>query len=128
MDYARTTYVEFLYPGMLFSESSVKKVKNRDVSKLKVPRYSYGFIFFDILSVTVKAGGKKVELTSDRLRVSPMHYYDAKVYTLAEIKRTFPKERVLINNFEGGRKKKAVRCRTGNWQIFERTDVLVKAA
>jgi uncharacterized protein (UPF0128 family) len=128
MNYVRKTYVEFLYPGSFFSESSAKEVKTRDVSKLKVPKNAFGFKFFDILSVVVDADGKKVKLTSEQINVSPMHYYGGKIYTVAELKREFPNNDILISNIEGNGYKKAIRCRTGNWQPFEETDIFVEAA
>ena len=127
MDHVRKTYIEFFYPGSFFSESSTQKVKTRDVSRVKVPKNAFGFKFFDILSVVVDAAGKKVLLTSERINVSPMHYYGGKPYTVAELKREFPNERTLISNIENNGYWKAIRCRTGNWQPFKKTDIFVEA-
>lgn len=124
MNYVRKTYVEFLSPGSIFNEGSAKEVKTRDVSKLKVPKNAFGFKFFDILSVVVDADGKKVKLTSEQINESPTHYYGGKIYTIAELKREFPD---IVSNFEDNGYKKAIHCRTGNWQPFEKTDVYVKA-
>jgi hypothetical protein len=126
MNHVRKTYIEFLYLGSFFNESSTQEVKTRDVSKVKVPKNAFGFKFFDILSVVVDADGKKVQLTSERINVSPMHYYGGKLYTVAEIKREFPNEHTLIRNIEGNYPK-AIRCRTGNWQPFRKADVFVEA-
>ena len=128
MKYVRTTYVEFLYPGSFMSESSTREVKTRDTSKVKVPKNAFCFSFFDILSVVVEADGNKVKLTSERVNMSPKHYYGGRLYTVAELKRDFPGERILISNIEGNGYKKAIRCRTGNWQPFEETDVFIKEA
>lgn len=128
MNYVRKTYIEFLYPGAFFTESSTQEVKTRDVSRAKMPKNAYGFKFFDILSMAAKVDGKQVQLTSERINVSPMHYYGGKVYTVAELKREFPNKHVLIGNIEGNGYKKAILCRTGNWQVFDKTDVLIKAA
>ena len=127
MNYIRKTYIEFLYPGVMFSESLEKEVKARDVSKVKVPENAFGFRFFDIISVVVNANGKNVKLTSERINLSPMHYYGGKLYTVTEIKRYFPNKRILISNIEGNGYTRAIRCRTGNWQPFEKTDVFVEA-
>ena len=126
--YVRKTYVEFLYPGSFMSESWTTQVKTRDVSKLKVPKNSFAFKFFDIISVVVEADGKKIELTSEAINESSKHYYGGKLYTVAELKREFPMQRILISNVESNGYKKAIKCRTGNWQPFEKTDVFVKAA
>ena len=128
MNHVRKTYIEFLYPGSFFSESSTQEGTTRDVSKVKVPKNAFGFEFFDILSAVVDADGKKARITSKRINVSPMHYYGGKLYTVAELKRKFPNERILISNIEDNGHRKAIRCRTGNWQPFEKTDVFVETA
>ncbi|MEK7631382.1 MAG: hypothetical protein AAB445_00740 [Patescibacteria group bacterium] len=128
MNLVRKTYIEFLYPGVFLNESSTQEIKTRDVSRVKVPKNAYCFKFFDILSLAVKTEGEEVLLTSERINVSPRHYYGGKLYTIAELKREFPNERVLIGNIEGNGYKQAIRCRTGNWQTFTETDILIKAA
>lgn len=124
----RTTYVEFLYPGLLMSESSSQEVASRDLLKLEVPENAFGFRFFDVLSMTVEVEGEEVELTSKTLNKSATHYYGGTVYTAAQIKRQFPDEKILISNIEGNRYKKVIKCRTGNWQPFQKDDVLVEEA
>jgi hypothetical protein len=128
MNYVRKTYIEFLYPGSFVAESSTKEVKTREVSKVKVPKSAFGFKFFDILSVVVDADSRKVQLTSERINMSPMHYYGGKLYTLAEVEREFPQNDTLVQNMKGNGWGKVIRCRTGNWQPFEDVDVFVEAA
>jgi len=125
MNYVRKTYIEFLYSGSFMSESSTQEINTRDVSKVKVPKDAFCFSFFDILSVVVETDRRKVQLTSERINVSPKHYYGGKLYTAAEFKRAFPSERILINNIKGNNYKKIIKCRTGNWQPFEETAVLI---
>ncbi|MBI2670613.1 hypothetical protein HYX18_01375 [Candidatus Woesearchaeota archaeon] len=50
------TYVEILYPGIMFSESEIRKVISRDPSKVKVPKEAYGFRFYDRSEVTTANG------------------------------------------------------------------------
>lgn len=126
MDYTRKTYIEFLYPGPLVSESSTREVRTRDISNIEVPKNAFGFKFFDVLSAIVNANGNQVELTSKRINVSPMHYYGGKLYTVAELKIAFPNERILIGNIEGNGHKMAIQCRTGNWQSFNDGDIFVE--
>lgn len=128
MNYVRKTYVEFLYPGLMVSESSTKEVENRDVTKLLVPDNAFGFKFFDILSVTVEADGQKMDLISQRLNISPMHYYGGTVYTVAELKANFAHEPTLISNVEDNGYKRAIRCRTGNWRPLDETDIYISEA
>lgn len=124
-NYVRTTYLEFLYPG---DYGSIRKVRTRDISKVKVPKNAFGFCFFDILSVMADADGKKVLLESSQINESPMYYYGGKVYTIVELKRKFPNEDILINNLKTNGCKKAILSRVGNWQLFQKTDVFIKVA
>lgn len=126
MEYSRQTYVRFLYPGIMLSEDSVHKVENRDVSKIRVPEDAFAFQFFDVLSTTVTVNSKNIALTSEEIDVSPRHYYGGKVYTIAELKRELPNEHTLINNVQNNHYKKVIKCRTGNWQPFEKTDIFVE--
>lgn len=126
MKHVVDTYVEFFFPGSLFAESTTKKVKTRDVSKIKVPKNAFRFRFFDkhIYSETID----EIELKNEKVtNESPVYYYGGKVYTIAELKREFPNEKTLIGNIESYKCKKAICCRTGNWQPFGETDILIEA-
>jgi hypothetical protein len=127
MKLERTTFVEFLRPGSLFVEAFTQRVTTRDVSKLTVPKAAYGFTFYDILSTSVWNDGVEVPLHSKRVNVSPMHYYGGKVFTIAEIKREFSRERTLIRNFVGNNYTKAILTRTGNWCPLFDDDILIPA-
>lgn len=122
MNFVRKTYVKFLYLGSSLIKDSTHEVNTRDVSKLEVPKDAFGFRFFDILSVVVDADGREVKLTSEQINISPMHYYGGKIYTIAELKREFPN-----NDIKGNGYKKVIHCRTGNWQLFEETDIFIEA-
>lgn len=126
MNLVRKTYIEFYSPGAFLSESSTREVKTRDLSKIKMPKNAFGFRFFDILSASVKEGSQRVLVTSERINVSPMHYYGGKLYTVAELKRKYPNQHTLISNIESNGYKKAIQCRTGNWQPFNTTDIFIR--
>lgn len=126
MDYTCKTYIEFLYPGAFISESSTCEVRTRDMSNIEVPKNSYGFRFFDVLSAIVNTNGNQVKLTSKRINVSPMYYYGGELYTVTELKLAFPNEHILIGNIEGNGHQRAIKCRTGNWQPFnDGEDILI---
>jgi len=109
-----TTYVEFFYPGLIFPESSVRKVKNRDVKKLKIPTTAFGFHFFDIKSTIVR----KTKMESKRLNASPFYYFGGRIMTLEEVCKELPEAKILINNMECNGWDRVIRCRTGNYQPF----------
>lgn len=127
MGYIRKTYIEFVYPGIFFNESSTKQVQSRDTTRVEVPDGAFGFRFFDILEATVKANGKAVKLTSARVNESPMHYYGGRIYTRAEVVREVPNNRKLLSNMDGNGWDKVIKTRTGNFQPFEKTDVFIEA-
>lgn len=130
-NYVRKTFVQFFYRGIFVSEISTREVEDRNVSKIVsmigVPEGAFGFKFFDILSSFAKIDGydKEIEMKSAPLNLSPMHYYQGIVYTIEDIKHQFSKEKILISNLEGNGHKKAILCRTGNWQPLEDSDILV---
>ncbi len=124
----RKTYVEFQYPGLLFSNISTQEVETRDTSKLDMPKNAFAFNFFDIISMTIEVDGELVELESKRIHKSNLHYYGGKVYTAQEIRRKFPQEKTLISNMRINGYKKVIKCRTGNWQPLEKDDVFIKEA
>lgn len=76
-------YVEYLYPGILFSETSVKEVAERDVKAVDISDGCFGFRFFD-RTVTVIDGET---LTGDRKNVSGWYYQGEKM-TLEQVKAT----------------------------------------
>ncbi len=126
MTLVRKTYVEFSLPGVFFSEGLVREVKTRDIARLRVPKDAFAYYFFDVLTESVEDQGKKVTLTSPHINISPRYFYGGKVFTLDELKNEYPKETTLIINVEFSNTQKAILCRTGNWQIFEKNDVLVE--
>ena len=127
MDYVRRTYVEFVYPGVIVNETSVKEVESRDTSEVKVPDGAFGFRFFDVLIAKVECAGKTVELRSDRLNQSPMHYYGGRIFSREEVARKVPDNRILLSNMEGNGWDRVIKTRTGNFQPFEESDVFIEA-
>lgn len=89
-------YVEYLYPGILVSETSVKEVAERDVKAVDLSDGCFGFRFFD-RTVTVIDGET---LTGDRKNVSGWYYQGEKM-TLEQVKATYGSDhnyRILISN------------------------------
>jgi len=91
-------YVEYLYPGIIVSETSVNEIPERDVSKVDIPANCFGFRFFD-RTVTVMDGET---LTGDMKNVSGWHYQGEKM-TLEQVKATYGNDgehNILISNME----------------------------
>jgi uncharacterized protein (UPF0128 family) len=122
----KQTYIAYIYSTELYREDSIRKVKTRDVSMIKIPKNICGFGFFDIISATATINGKKVRIKSKRINISPTYYCGGKVYTLAELKRKFPNEEETICNIEEDKCKKIIICSDGAWREFEDNDVVLK--
>lgn len=91
-------YVEYLYPGIIVSKTSVNEIPERDVNKVDIPANCFGFRFFDRM-VTVVDGET---LTSDKNNVSGWHYQGEKM-TLEQAKATYGNDgehNILISNME----------------------------
>lgn len=124
--YVRKTYIEFLYPLTFHDRCLTRKVKTRDLSRVKTPKDAIGFRFFDIFStVVVDVDGMVVELTSERINVSPTYYRGGKLYTVAELKRDFPNRHMLIMNIEDNGYKRVIRYRNNRWLPLKETDIFV---
>lgn len=117
-------YVEFLYPGILFSESSIREIKTRNYKKLiRIPKECYGFRFFDREEIK-----NSREVLKGNERNWSGTYYFGKLYTINQVKTEFPNEKILIRNIERNSKTgKAIRTRWGNWQLFEKDDKIIGA-
>jgi hypothetical protein len=119
----KQTFVEFFTGGAFMSESSVKPVEDREVESLSIPRWAYGFQYFDVVTATVMVDGTEVKLKSERINVSPMHYVGGEVMTLKKIATTVPNSDILVANLKSHRVTRGIRTRLGNWQPFEKGDI-----
>lgn len=128
MDSTRKIYVRFYYPGALVGESTAKRVKSRDASKVRVPQHAYGFRFFEVLETTVEINGQSVKMRSAPINESPMHYYGGRVYTRAEIVREVPDHASLLANMEAHSWERMIKTRVGYFLPFEETDILIEPA
>lgn len=116
-------YVEYYYPGILMSETSQRKVKSRDLSEAlrKLPENAFAFRFME--RVESKVDGETVR--GDFKNYSGMYYPDGTKLSLAEVKKQYKKEKILISNMEINKYDHVVRCRTGNWQPLNKGDQII---
>lgn len=114
-------YIEFFYPGVIFSETSINKVKSRCSKSIKAPTDCFGFRFFDREEVK---SGREI-LKGNNKNYSGVYYF-GKIYNLNQIRRKFPTEKILIRNVARSKNKKAVKTRLGNWQMLYRKDRIIK--
>jgi len=115
-------FVEFYYPGILVSETSIKEIsKDTNIDDIEVPKNAYGFKFFKKAYKTENG----INLDSDRLNESRMYYVGGVVYSLEDVKKRYPSKEILIRNMENNNYENVIRCRTGNWQVFEDGDFVL---
>lgn len=107
------TYVEFLYPGIVFDESSAKPVDGRNPSEIEVPDRAHAFRFYDVGETTDEDSG--VTLKSERMHYSGTYYPGGEVWTQERVWRELPDERILLSNMKGNRWEEVVRTRFGSW-------------
>jgi uncharacterized protein (UPF0128 family) len=115
-------YVEFYYPGSFFPETSVKEIKSRK-EKIETPKGCYGYMFFD--QEEIESNGET--LIGKPKNKSGMTYFGKK-YSIEDLKREFPENRILISNIEGNGYKFAVKTIRGNWQPVDKKDKVVDAS
>ena len=92
----KAEYIEFAFPGILFSDTSAKKIAKRlPPEKVKMPKGAFGFRFFSRLEIT----RDKEVLQGKNKDYSPWHYFGRKM-TLADVIREKPGENILISNMK----------------------------
>lgn len=116
-------FVEYLYPGIIVSETSVEEVAERDVKKVEVSDSCFGFRFFD-RTVSVVDGET---LTGDRKNVSGW-FYQGERMTLNEVKERFGNDRnysILISNMENNGYDAVVKTRFGQFMPLNKEDTVI---
>lgn len=120
-------YVEFDEPGMLFPETSARRVKTRiPASLMSIPKNTFALNYYDREEIC----HNKEKLLGDRKNRSPRILFGEAV-DIAWLKRMNTiengKYRILISNIkcnsDDGRT--AVNCITGNWQALLKDDILL---
>lgn len=111
-------YVEFFYPGSLFSESTTQEVTSKE--NIKLPERAFGYRFFEREEVTLEGG----ELLKGANKNHSGMYYKGTLYTLEEVKQ-IPNTEILQCNMEMNGDKLVIKTIIGNWQPFTEKDTLI---
>jgi hypothetical protein len=125
-----TTYVQYLYPGTFFPESSVLPVVTRDPQReaRQAPESVFAFTYFDRAATEIVINGVgRVTLRSGDFRRTGRYYIDAEQFTPAAVEALPGDHKILASNMRGNGYEFVLRCRTGNWQPLENGDVLVSS-
>lgn len=89
-------YVEFIYPGIVTSESNNKEVTNRNPGEITILKGSFGFRFADREEVELTDG----EILKGKLKNKSGWYYQGKKMSLENVKREMPNKEILIDNMK----------------------------
>ena len=125
-----TTYVEYLFPGVLFPEESAHSVTERNPGRIarEAPEGVFAFRFYDVVTTTATtAGGEQVKLRSGAVNSTGRYYIDAEKLTAADVEALPGDHRILLSNMRGNGWDVILRCRTGNFQPLESGDVTISS-
>ena len=112
-------YVEFRYPGSLFTDISIEEIAERDPSKIKATKSCFGYRLFDRIEGEING----VKVSSKPLNYSGVYYFGI-VKTLEDIKKEMPGSN-LEYNMKTNNWDKVVKTRCGNYQPFTIEDVII---
>lgn len=117
-----TTYVAFQHPGSFFPEESFVKVASRDTNRdaVEAPKNAFAFFYFDIATTVMNVAGERIETASGRRNISKTYYIDAELLTSDQVAALPGDNRILLSNMRANRWDPIARCRTGNFQPFEK--------
>jgi len=117
----KQTYVEFMYPGIMVSESSSKPVDNRDTENIEPSKGVYAFRFYDRLEAEID--GETV--MGEKKNYSGFYYLNGKVVTIADLEENArPSDRILISNMRGNKWAKVIMMDNGQAFPWKEDDVL----
>lgn len=114
------TYIEWIYPGILFSETSSSEVKTRSKNR-KFAKGAYGFRFFD---------REEVEQNGEILKGEPKNYSKIHIkgtaYTAEEAEKAFPDERILLSNIRINKMKGVIATKQGGFYEWDDNTEVIK--
>ena len=121
-------YAEFLFPGLLFSESEHIELKSHNPNEAlkKMPESAFAFELYDIETRQgILENGEHIK-NDKTVNQSGRFYPGGVLLTLEEIKSMDDKNHnILISNMEGNGWNTVVKTRAGNYQPIEKHDVIL---
>jgi hypothetical protein len=114
-------YIEFIYPGLLFSETSEQPVDRREVPE-RLPENCFGFRFKERQEQTSAQGEK---LLGKFTNLSHWYYKKGEVYTLAQVKDQHRHRLTLIENMVNNKISRVLLTKFGQWIPLADADVVL---
>lgn len=121
-------YIEYLHPGILFSEPSYKEVKTRKAPK-NIPSNVFGYRFYSIDTYdATREDGEKFKTSSKPKDTSPWTYF-GKILTFKDVEALKKKEperwSTLYSNMRGNGYERVVQTRFGQCIPLEPKDRVI---
>lgn len=101
-------YIEWMYPGIIVSETGVEEIPSRRRPN-KVPKGAFAYRFFDRSEVNLDGE----ILRGDRKNVSGIVYLGGQVMTLEEVKKMPGDNKILISNMETNGWNRVIKTKNG---------------
>jgi hypothetical protein len=114
-------YIEFLYPGLLFSETGEQPVEDRQVPEL-LPENCFGFRFKERQEHVAPDGEW---LVGEFQAYSSWYYKKGEVYTLTEMKDRHRHRQNVIDNMVRNQMERVLLTRFGQWIPLRAEDVVL---
>lgn len=120
-----TTYVEYLYRGLIVSEGSSVPVAERDAARCarEASPGTFAFRFYDKVTGFIE----DTPVKSAPLRESGWYYIDAERLTAADVAALPGDYSVLLDNMRSNQWPAVIRCRTGNFQPMHADDMVISS-
>jgi len=118
------TFVTYFYAGVFVADTSTREIKNKN-GRQRFPPGAFAYQFYNH-DYIIMPDGKNVPMGDD-YDCSGLHYRaeGSNIYTLEQVKKLFPKEKVMISNMECNGYKKVIKTHIGNWRELNEEDKIV---
>lgn len=120
------TYLETFYPGALFSTSSLKEVKDRDISEIEPQKNVTGFKFFNIAEIEIDGKILKGETENESGMIYFGRRYSAE--QLIEMYQYDSKQKQLLINIRESDVTSFCKCDNGTFQPLYDGDMTYEEA
>jgi hypothetical protein len=100
-------YVEFMYPGSFYSDTSIHEITSRD-AKITLPKGAYAYRIFD--REEIQHAGEILKGKSKNQ--GPRHIWGEE-YDVERVEREVPDSRILVQNMKGNDWPIVIKCRQG---------------
>jgi hypothetical protein len=112
------TYVEFLYAGSFFDETTTKEVSDR--SRPTIPAGAFGYRFYDVTSVEQDG-----EVLMGKAKNHSGYYYRGEVFNLEQVEALDGDYAILISNMKCNGYDRVVRTIRGNFKPLREGDSVI---